>query len=336
METILDFKKVAQNFVNDYQIDSENEAIINCLFAYFTGNKEFEAYHETFSLRKGLLLLGPCGTGKTLTLRIFQRALLEYQKKTFGLWHINEVSEEYQANKTLQRYSINKPLAFDELGLANKENLKIWGNASNIIEDLVEKRYYLFSTLGTLTHFTSNLTLEQIKELYSPRAYSRLMEMCNVIKLVSTDRRLTAKPLERRTENLKSYYQTPEERFQDNIFFIINHIRESKIAGYYLPCGVFDGLAWLYYNFIEEINLFSFSKNDKITAYNQALEKEKTENPSEYEKAIQSNDKNERAISIAKGFLFKDFVMREDSLQIIKKYLIDSNKKVLWEQVFPE
>jgi DNA replication protein DnaC len=69
-------------------------------------------------------------------------------------------------------------ICFDDLGTEDTEKAH-YGNRTNVMEKIILNRYD--HCRNKLTHFTTNLTAEQIKETYGLRVTDRLREMVNVL-----------------------------------------------------------------------------------------------------------------------------------------------------------
>lgn len=184
----------AEKTIPRFIIDERIADIWTQLSFYFARDKNFKG-----DLNKGLLFRGPVGTGKTTLLRLFQRnSTNDYYIKS-----AREVADEYTRSKeggaqTLDQYSTlfdvypkehygqkHIGCCFDDLGTERAK--KHFGNESNVMEEIILNRYDR-GLIGK-THFSTNLTTEQIEEVYGSRVRSRLREMCNVFEFIGTDRR---------------------------------------------------------------------------------------------------------------------------------------------------
>ncbi len=168
-------------------------------------NTLFETYRSVYdifsrSLRvksaksKGVILLGGVGTGKTLLMRIFQ-LLLRNTNRSFR-WctatDLKDLVEEFGAVKAKQLYGkdLKCDLYLDDIGVISASFMR-YGNATNILAELVLERYELFINEGYKTHFSSNLPLitppnskdPSIQKILTERAYDRLREMCAVVSV---------------------------------------------------------------------------------------------------------------------------------------------------------
>ena len=85
--------------------------------------------------------------------------------------------------------TMNNSYCFDDLG--TEDEVKHFGTQTNAMAQVILMRYNLFQSRQVHTHFTSNLTADQIEFHYGDRVRSRLREMCNWIEYTadSTDKR---------------------------------------------------------------------------------------------------------------------------------------------------
>lgn len=147
-------------------------------------------------------MAGNVGSGKTLLMETFNalvRCTQPFYKTT-----ARQVAKDYAADglTALVRYLkqfrktpqglVPVDFLFDDLGA--EDNKKHYGNEANVMAEIIYDRYELYTRYATRTHFTTNLTTEELEEKYGTRAYSRLCQMCNFMVLGngehSVDRRL--------------------------------------------------------------------------------------------------------------------------------------------------
>ena len=182
-------------------------SLFTLLCYYFSGDASFVLLAQKMGfirpdLRKGLLLVGRIGCGKTSLMRIFQRN----QRQGFMVLGAKEIAWNWrQADKeagqylqrlsTLHQLPINDSqnfyqrvagLCIDDVGTEDIQNS--FSNKSNVIADLIEGRYYN-RCAGPYLHLTTNLIMSDIKEFYGDRVASRLRETMNVIEYKGEDRR---------------------------------------------------------------------------------------------------------------------------------------------------
>jgi DNA replication protein DnaC len=190
-----------------------NEQLYESRLAYFkrefdrTGYdytpKRFLEYCAKYSMvtviKKGLFLFSGCGTGKTSRMAFMSRtmgikmitALALYEAfKNYGVDYANDLS----LVNLKRRYDVYpdhaEDLIIDELGTEPPTCL-IFGTPAYPLADIIEQRYIMFTRHQALTHFTSNKSIEEIKQVYGERVYSRIHEMCHQLNMNGIDRRLT-------------------------------------------------------------------------------------------------------------------------------------------------
>jgi energy-coupling factor transporter ATP-binding protein EcfA2 len=200
-------KRASAELKEGFAIDDENKATVSAFVAYFTANVEVMKEHS-IDHRKGLIIFGNPGSGKSMLFRIlrdclqshstvqigertfrerefFQRSSLltcehmaklymlkgEGELHKFGQKAVTNINGDYQCHHA----------CFDDLGAEEVRNN--FGNVKEVMVDLINERYDLFLAHGLKTHFTTNLNPDQIEKRYSTRIRSRLKHMCNVLSL---------------------------------------------------------------------------------------------------------------------------------------------------------
>lgn len=202
------FFDTANNLHPGYHFDDENKPVIEALLRYFTGNPEFESDMSIpgASLKKGILLAGNIGTGKSMLMSILRDCRLPC--KHFGIKSCRELAQRFalEGVKGIElcglqavRYENGRQrishMLFDDLG-AEKPAV-YYGHTVNVMEEILLDRYEHFMKHGLLTHITTNKDLNELEALYGSRVISRMHEMFNFMVLGgeknSTDRRIPKK-----------------------------------------------------------------------------------------------------------------------------------------------
>lgn len=180
-------------------VDDNNRKALSLVCEHFT-----KPQPET--KRKGIALVGEVGVGKSEILFGFFKAIhdlstipeYEYFKQhRYSFKTCRDTAQSYQKHGfdgigfyTKQYTSTTPPrlnnMAFDDLG--TERNQKFYGNEANVMSEIIQERYDRFKS-GLVTHFTTNLTPEQINEYYGDRATDRLNEMCKFIQVGGGSRR---------------------------------------------------------------------------------------------------------------------------------------------------
>lgn len=185
------------DFGNHFQIHSEDYDVIHKLLAYFYQD-EIVCKQYDLSLRKGLLLTGSIGCGKTTIIFLLKYFLpkhyqypvkstrdIAYEFVEHGYSIINKYSKSHFQQNGGQL--IPRTLCLDDLGL--ESSIKHFGNETNTIAEILLNRYQLFTSRGMITHATTNLNPIELEKLYGNRLRSRMREMFNLISFNSTDKR---------------------------------------------------------------------------------------------------------------------------------------------------
>ena len=91
----------------------------------------------------------------------------------------------------LQTYITSSRQAFDELGSETIPTGR-GGNFENVMQYVLQRRYDLRD--NQFTHATTNLSLQQLSQVYSPRIYDRCKEMFNFVEIRGNTFRKTYTP----------------------------------------------------------------------------------------------------------------------------------------------
>lgn len=173
-----------------WDIDQFNEPQIDALCMYFSNDERFESIEAGYSLKKGLLLYGPVGCGKTTLLNILKRNtkapfnVVSCRKiaddfAQFGHTAIANYSKAREANKRDNLGHEVTGFCFDDLG--TETNKKNFGNEVNVMAEVLLNLYDQKDNIGRI-HLTTNISDADIINNYGDRVYSRLKEMVNIIE----------------------------------------------------------------------------------------------------------------------------------------------------------
>ena len=177
--------KGKEKFGEQFYFRKTDVPLILQLMYYFLNDVEKAKEHK-IDLRKGIMLSGPIGCGKTTLLELIKT--IAVPEKKFFFTTARDVSFEFLQDgyEVIQRYSKGIPglhtkrnFAFDDLG--TERNLKYYGNECNIMAEILLSRYDLLIDHHFVTHITTNLSATELEEYYGNRVRSRLRNMCNLI-----------------------------------------------------------------------------------------------------------------------------------------------------------
>lgn len=181
VQTIFERRRESTAFV----IDTHNRSVLEQLYLYLRQDSRFDG-----DLRKGILLMGKYGCGKTAIMQSFvemyntiilelniRRPMLKFVKSTELL--------ETLKNQSVKNFA-QMPLVIDELGREPKQIMD-YGNLRSPMIELLSERY----DTGAWTHGTSNFTLETLSSdtHYGRMTGDRLKAIFNFIELKGGSRR---------------------------------------------------------------------------------------------------------------------------------------------------
>ena len=151
---------------------------------------------------KGLWLGGTNGTGKTTLLAVVKEycrriGRLDMKGNLYGyrITNVAEVCKAYEreGGAGIATYIESPRQAFDELGV-DPSATGHFGTPLNVMQHVFLARYD--RRRDSFTHVTTNLDMDQVREIYGPKVYDRIKEMFNFIILTGKSLRGGAiKPL---------------------------------------------------------------------------------------------------------------------------------------------
>lgn len=188
------FKRLNEEMV----IDKHNKEIVEKFIQYFHNDSDFES--ENLKLSKGIALIGGYGTGKTKMIRT-AHAYNQAIKKRRGYKETsaNNAASLYQSKgadginifkSASNHYDNPAHLFIDDLG-TEPFNVIHFGTSMDVLKNILDSRYESFEK-GILTHVTTNLDVDSLRDRYGERIYSRFHEMFNIFHLGGPDRRKQA------------------------------------------------------------------------------------------------------------------------------------------------
>lgn len=202
-------RRARKELKDEFVLDEENSIAVKQFIAYFTQDRE-TMHNLGIDPRKGILILGNPGSGKSMLFRALRDLLNSEKRVLFGerelfpkrfftfcnLYTCEHMAKLYMEKNEVGIYPFGKHAAqnfngqmhlkhacFDDLGSEEVRNL--YGNKKEVMVDIIQERYDHFIEHGLMTHFTTNLGPDDIEKRYGSRIRSRLRHMCNVIELGS-------------------------------------------------------------------------------------------------------------------------------------------------------
>ncbi len=175
-------KQGKEIFGAHFKIYPEDRGLLFTLLVYAMGDKGTAA-GRGIDLKKGILISGPVGCGKTSLMTLVN--LFFPKEKRYPIKAARETGFEFEQEgyKIISKYSRAVPLpnvfCFDDLGVEQPQ--KYFGNECNVMAEILLSRYDLFVSKGILTHVTTNLSATELESKYGNRLRSRMREMFNLV-----------------------------------------------------------------------------------------------------------------------------------------------------------
>lgn len=191
------FYRMAKEFLGsgnkEFEVDVDNRNFLGHFCRYWNRDPAFEV-KENISLKKGLMVFGPYGTGKTSSFKIIRNMAMKYgiRELMFPAISTQEVVDRFNIaqNKEdiVQNYSKGLFL-FGDLGSETMGNNCHQYGKEDIFVRILLNRYRSFEERGIKTHITTNLDLDGIENRYGQQIADRFIRMFNLLKLDGPSRR---------------------------------------------------------------------------------------------------------------------------------------------------
>ena len=153
-----------------------------------------QKFGKILQSRRGLYLHGGVGTGKTHIAYALKKKLDKHTQLKADFWNTSELMQEIKEDFDRDAYS--KTRVFDKM---TEEKMPFFLDdiGSEKLTDWVLERFYLiinrkYNEMVPII-FTSNYSIEELADRIGDRIASRIVEMCDIIKIDGPDRRLNKK-----------------------------------------------------------------------------------------------------------------------------------------------
>lgn len=188
------FKKSCEMVCASFVINEANKSLMNDIYKYIEGRE------GRLDPSKGLWLWGTIGTGKSTIIQILNMydklakglSIGGYPMGGFMIESATTVANRFisKGSEALEQYTYNngntRTIAFDELG-REPFPAKHYGTELNVMQYIFQCRYEFRHEV--VTHVTTNLTLNQVQDIYGAYIADRINEMFNVIEVKGRSRR---------------------------------------------------------------------------------------------------------------------------------------------------
>lgn len=181
----------ARNSIDpNFKFTEEDLPVVYQLLIWFLKDEEL-AKKTQLSLKKGILLLGPVGSGKSSLMSLCRKYVNETDSYSIRSTPSICLNYSVTGNALISEYSLNcfkmvkglpkpKTICFDDLG--SEEEQYHFGQKCNVMEKILFHRYEQFKSNGMITHATTNLDGNELGKKYGDRVRSRMREMFNLIQ----------------------------------------------------------------------------------------------------------------------------------------------------------
>lgn len=163
-------------------VNDNNLRLIKILCFFISEDPRFETEFG-YDLKKGLLLRGSCGLGKTF----IPKCLKDNQLRPILIINMNEISSEVKTSGEYEVPFFSHILYLDDVG-TEETPIKFYGTSINWFKNFFENFYFKNIPFNKLIISTNN-SAQEIEEKYGFRIRSRIKETFNIIDITGNDMR---------------------------------------------------------------------------------------------------------------------------------------------------
>ena len=143
------------------------------------------AYKYAELSKKGIMLVGGVGNGKTFAMQIIS------QMFNIDFYPALDISEFYKKHEEFPKPNMiftnrakwGRDIIIDDVG--TEKTIVNYGERTEVINDFIQKRYREFKEKHAITYISTNLSREAFIKRYSERVWSRIDEMCLIIDMTN-------------------------------------------------------------------------------------------------------------------------------------------------------
>jgi len=170
--------KGKQLFGDKFKIYKEDREILYKLCNYQI--RDYETCKKlNIDLKKGILLSGPVGCGKTSLMK-----LIRYLTPRYKFYEVIPARNivfafNHLGYSLIEQYGDDRFYCFDDLGV--EPFGRHFGTDCNVMGEILLSRHELFLEYKFKTHCTTNLNAQELENLYGNRVRSRMRQLFNLI-----------------------------------------------------------------------------------------------------------------------------------------------------------
>jgi DNA replication protein DnaC len=161
--------------------DRSNMEYIKAICFFLSEDPRFET-QLGFSFRKGIMVIGTAGVGKTSTIQ----AVKDNPIFPISVYSLIDITEKVRSDGFCN-LNTNRMILLDDVG-SETELVKHYGTEINWFKEFIET-YYLHNETYQGLIITTNCGGDELEAKYGYRVRSRIREMFNVIQLTGKDLR---------------------------------------------------------------------------------------------------------------------------------------------------
>ncbi len=180
-------KRFATDQFPEFIYDDQNEKLIKAICFFLSQDARFEKIEceltgKKFSLKKGLMIMGGYGVGKTHILQ----CVAQNERTPINIYSMIKISSSLLKKEDIS-IDYSKVIYLDDVG-TEESTLNVYGTKITWFKDFIEN-YSLDKLKPNKLIISTNCNFDEIEEKYTGRVRSRMAEMFNFIKVTGTDRR---------------------------------------------------------------------------------------------------------------------------------------------------
>ncbi len=175
MEYLEELSEVLSKRGDSLVVNETNKRVLGQIVLWYALDKRFKG-----DLRKGLMIRGNVGTGKTVIVKALKELIKSKEGKNACFLHSTELQDLYVKDdqEGIQRAKLRDYTIIDDVGVESTES-KLYGNVKEPFNDVFDYRY----RNDKIMIITTNLTPSEIEDTYGARIIDRFRECMNDLVL---------------------------------------------------------------------------------------------------------------------------------------------------------